>query len=140
MALTGGEVAGIDNVDIRQVLCSENSVLMRCGEAGADVHMEHGVIFLCQLGKAVVEHADRHGCRAAQRAARCNMSKNIGGLDIDAVAEALVALVDKQGKSSMSFSRRSSGERSQVLSDVILIFIGFSHSAEFCGITVYYIL
>ena len=26
------------------------------------------------------------------------MSKNIGGLDIDAVAEALVALVDKQGE------------------------------------------
>ena len=133
MALTGGEVAGIDNVDIRQVLCSENSVLMRCGEAGADVHMEHGVIFLCQLGKAVVEHADRHGCRAAQRAARCNMSKNIGG-------KLSSPLLINRGKSSMSFSRRSSGERSQVLSDVILIFIGFSHSAKFCGITVYYIL
>ena len=95
--LTGGQILGVDGTNIVEFFGSEAGILIRRGEAGAQIDMDNAVIFRCEGCEEVLIFTDAHGGGAAQVTAGGNMGKNIRGGDGLGVQIGNVILDNGQG-------------------------------------------
>ena len=96
-ALTHTQVLGIHNQHIVKIRSGQTGVLIAGGEAGADVHLNHGIIGRGVPGKDILIFSHADGGGGAQVAPGSHMVENLFGSDGDAVPEVLSVLDDIQG-------------------------------------------
>ena len=98
MTLAGGEVFGVDNAHVGEILSGDTGVVVGHGETGTERDMDHGVILLRQGFKTLLINTDGDCRGGAEVTAVCHVGENIGRLDGYTVKKALGSLVDKKGE------------------------------------------
>ena len=96
-ALAGGEVLGIDAVDIVEFFRSQTGILVAGGEAGTQVDVDNGIVCLGMGTEHIFVFTDADGCCGTQVTTGGNMIEDFGGGDGDAVLELVIALDNSEG-------------------------------------------
>ena len=95
-ALTHAQILGVDDQHIVKICCGQTGVLVAGGEAGAQIHLNHGIIGRGVPGKDILIFSHADGGGGAQVTPGSHMVENLFGGNGDAVPEVLSVLDDIQ--------------------------------------------
>ena len=93
MALTGGEVLGVNDTHIGEILGRKAGILVAGRETGTNVDMDNAVVLISKFRKQLLIFSNVIRGGGAQIAAGCNMGKNIRGNDGVTVDKRLATLL-----------------------------------------------